>query len=52
MADIDPLRVLLSEALNLNGVVLDLLIAEPADFLVGAGEIKFRSMFWWRTPLV
>lgn len=45
MADIDPLRVLLSEALNLNGVVLDLLTAEPADFLEGAGEVKFRSMF-------
>lgn len=29
----------------LEGLLLDLLIAEPADFLEGAGEVKFRSMF-------
>lgn len=35
----------LSYNVLLEGLLLDLLIAEPADFLVGAGEIKFRSMF-------
>lgn len=34
----------LSYNVLLEGLLLDLLTAEPADFLVGAGEIKFRSM--------
>lgn len=34
----------LSYNVLLEGLLLDLLTAEPADFLVGAGEVKFRSM--------
>lgn len=35
----------LSYNVLLEGLLLDLLTAEPADFLEGAGEVKFRSIF-------